>query len=74
MKLVTFYEVADSKGETEFGDSSPAKAIEWFRKGLDKKVYASVWNEETEDFQLVTDKIDVTPLIQATIMSERERA
>lgn len=73
MRLVTFYEVMGPKGDIEFGDASPSKAIEWWRRGPDKSIFAAVWNEETEDFKLVTDRIDVTPIVQAAILSQIER-
>lgn len=74
MKLINFYEVQDHKGEIAWGGASVSDAIAWFRRGLDNTIYASVWNEEDiEEPRLVTDKIDVTALVLATIVSERER-
>ena len=75
MKLTNFYEVMDRKGDIQTGTASPSVAIEWFRRGLDNSIFVSVWNEEDiEDPRLVTDKIDVTALVLATITSERERS
>ena len=74
MKLTNFYEVADRKGEIAWGGASAIDAIEWFRRGLDNSIFVSVWNEEDiEEPVLVTDKIEVTALVLATITSERER-
>jgi hypothetical protein len=48
--------------------------VEWFRRGLDNSIFVSVWNEEDiEEPILVTDKIEVTALVLATITSERSR-
>jgi hypothetical protein len=75
MKLTNFYEVMDRKGDIQTGTASPSVAIEWFRRGLDNSIFVSVWDEQDiEDPRLVTDKIDVTALVLATITSERERS
>jgi hypothetical protein len=74
MKQVSFYEVCDHKSNAVWGGASSLQAVEWFRRGLDYKVYVSVWDEQDpEEPRLVTDKIDVTPLIMATILDERGR-
>ena len=75
MKAVNFYEVQDHKGEVEWGGISALQAVEWFRRGLDNSIYVSVWDEEDiEEPRLITDKIEVTSLVLATIMNEREKA
>ena len=74
MKLTNFYEVMDRKGDIAWGGSAASEAITWFRKGLDSSIFVSVWDESNgEDPVLVTDKIEVTALVLATITSERER-
>jgi hypothetical protein len=74
MKLINFYEVMDRKGDIAWGGSAASEAITWFRKGLDNSIFVSVWDESNEeDPVLVTDKIEVTALVLATITSERER-
>ena len=74
-KEVAFYEVMDRRGDISWGGSSPSDAVEWFRRGLDNSIFVSVWNEEDiEEPVLVTDKIEVTALVLATITSERGRA
>lgn len=75
MRLVNFYEVMDRKGDIAWGGASASDAVAWFRRGLDNSIFVSVWNEEDiEDPYLVTDKIEVTALVLATITSEREKA
>ena len=75
MKLINFYEVMDRKGDIAWGGASASDAVEWFRRGLDNSIFVSVWNEEDiEEPVLVTDKIEVTTLVLATITSEREKA
>jgi len=74
MKLINFYEVMDRKGDIAWGGASASEAVEWFRRGLDNSIFVSVWNEEDiEEPVLVTDKIEVTTLVLATITSERSR-
>jgi len=74
VKLTNFYEVMDRKGDIAWGGASVTDAVEWFRRGLDNSIFVSVWNEEDiEEPILVTDKIEVTTLVLATITSERER-
>ena len=74
MKPVNFYEVQDRKGEVAWGGASATEAVEWFRRGLDNSIYVSVWDEEDiEEPRLINDKIEVTSLVLASIMSEKER-
>jgi hypothetical protein len=74
-KEVAFYEVMDRRGDISWGGTSTSDAVEWFRRGLDNSIFVSVWNEEDiEEPVLVTDKIEVTALVLATITSEREKA
>jgi hypothetical protein len=72
MKLINFYEVMDRKGDIAWGGSAASEAITWFRKGLDSAIFVSVWDESNgEDPVLVTDKIDVTNVVLAALMSGR---
>jgi hypothetical protein len=71
MKPVNFYEVHDRKGEVEWGGASESEALAWFRRGLDRSIYVSVWDESEEDFKLITDKIDVTKLVLTTLTGVR---
>ena len=74
MKPVNFYEVQNHKGEVAWGGASALQAVEWFRRGLDNSIYVSVWDEEDiEEPRLITDKIEVTKLVLATIMDEKDR-
>ncbi len=75
MKLINFYEIMDRKGDIQTGTASASEAVDWFRRGLDNSIFVSVWDEQDiEDPKLVTDKIEVSALVLATITSERERA
>ena len=75
MKPVNFYEVQDRKGDVAWGGASALQAVEWFRRGLDNSIYVSVWDEtDIEEPKLITDKIEVTALVLASIVSGREGA
>ena len=42
---------------------------------MDRSILVSVWDEQSEDdFKLITDKIDITAIVLATITSEREKS
>jgi len=74
VKPVNFYEVMDRKGDIQWGGASALTAVEWFRRGLDSAIFVSVWDEEDiEEPRLITDKIEVTNLVMATIMDEKGR-
>ena len=71
-KEVAFYGVMDRKGDIAWGGSAASEAITWFRKGLDSSIFVSVWDESNgEDPVLVTDKIDITNVVLASLMSGR---
>ena len=76
MKPVKFYEITEKEGQDAvWGGASATEAVEWFRRGLDRRVFVSIWNEEDpEEPVLMVDKIEVSTLILATIISERGRA
>jgi hypothetical protein len=72
MKAVNFYEVQDRKGDVEWGGASASEAVAWFRRGLDRSIYVSVWDEtDIEEPKLITDKIEVTKLVLSALASGR---
>ena len=75
MKPVNFYEVQSMDGSVEWGGASALQAVEWYKRTLSARVFVSVWDEEDEEEpRLITDKIDVTKLIEATLYVEGENA
>jgi hypothetical protein len=76
MKQVNFYEVTGKDGtDALWGGASALTAVEWYRKELDRRIFVSIWDEsDPEEPTLVTDKIEVSSLVLATILDERERA
>lgn len=74
MNQVNFYEVMSAKGDVEWGGVSALTAVEWYRRSLDASIFVSVWDEsDPEEPRLVTEKIEVTKLVLAGILDERER-
>ena len=74
MKLVNFYEVSKN-GSVSWGGADPITAIKWFRDSMNCSLFVSVWNEEDiEEPKMVVDKIDISNIVLATILSEREKA
>lgn len=68
-----FYEVMDARGDFIFGGENAHETIGFYRKTPSASVFVSVWDTTSEDdFRLVEDRIEVTPLILATILSEKE--
>ena len=75
MKPTNFYEVTEKDGKNAvWGGASALDAVEWYRRGIDRRVFVSIWDEaDPEEPRLVVDKIEVGALVLATIMNERER-
>ena len=72
MKAVNFWEVIDYRGDSVWGGESALQAIEWFRRGLDRSIYVSVWDEaDIEEPRLLIDKIEVTKLVLSALASGR---
>ena len=73
-KPTNFYEGMDSKGDFEFGSASASETVKWYRLRPGRSIFVSVWDEESgEDFRLLNDRVEVTNLVLAGIMSEKER-
>lgn len=75
MKQINFYEVTEKDGiNAIWGGASALTAVEWYRRNLGSRIYVSIWDEkDPENPILVTDKIEVTKLIEATIYTESEK-
>ena len=74
MKLANFYEVKDSEGNSTFGSESALETVRFYRRIPNARVVVTVWDtEKGEDMVLVTDQIDVTALILATISDQMDK-
>ncbi|MGA0877477.1 MAG: hypothetical protein ACO3QZ_06255 [Candidatus Nanopelagicaceae bacterium] len=73
MKQINFYEVSKN-GDVSWGGADPITAVKWFRDSIDNSLFVSIWDEEDpEEPKMVVDKIDISSVVLATILSERER-
>ena len=68
MRTHLFYEVRDFSGSI-WGGESAYTAIQWFRKTRDADLFVSVWNEEEEDYRLLIEPINISPVVLATLLS-----
>ena len=75
MKPVNFYEVTEKDGQDAvWGGASALQAVEWYRRELDRRIFVSIWDEQdSEEPVMVVDKIEVSSLVLATIIDERDR-
>ena len=75
MKPVNFYEVTEKDGQDAvWGGASALQAVEWYRRELDRRIFVSIWDEQdSEEPVMVVDKIEVSALVLATIIDERDR-
>jgi hypothetical protein len=47
--------------------------VEWLAREADYRLYVSVWNEDDpEEPYLITDKINITDVVLATRLNERD--
>ena len=71
-KEVNFYEVYDNKMDVEWGGASESEAIAWFRRGLDRSIFVTVWDEtDPEEPVLVNGKTDISRIILAALVEAR---
>ena len=69
-----FYEVADTNGIAIWGGESSLEAIRWLRRSpTESRVWVSVWESEEEEARVITDPIDITSIVLATIADTMER-
>jgi hypothetical protein len=74
MKLANFYEVKDSENNSAFGSESALETVRFFRRLPNARVVVTVWDTQSgEDMVLITDQIDVTSLILATISDQMDK-
>ena len=71
-KEVNFYEVYDNKMNVEWGGASESEAIAWFRRGLDRSIFVTVWDESDPDNPVpVSGKTDISRIILAALVEAR---
>lgn len=74
MSPTNFYEVMDKYGDLLWGGENVHEAVGFYRRFEGASVFVSTWNTQNEDeYRLITDKIEITPVLAATILNEKER-
>ena len=71
---VVFYEVSDPQGIAVWGGESPQEALNWYRRSpAGSKIWVSQYETDEEDAKLISDMIEITPIVLATIADSVER-
>jgi len=71
---VVFYEVSDPQGIAIWGGESPQEALNWYRRSpAGSKIWVSQYETDEEDAKLISDMIEITPIVLATIADSVER-
>ena len=73
-KHISLYEISDSQDIAIWGGEDPVSALGWYRSApTGSKIYVSGWLADEEDARLISEPIEITPLVLATIADCMER-
>ena len=73
-KHISLYEISDSNNIAIWGGEDPVSALGWYRSApTGSKIYVSGWLADEEDAQLISEPVEITPLVLATIADCMER-
>ena len=73
-KHISLYEISDSNNIAIWGGEDPTSALNWYRNSPpDSKIYVSGWLADEEDAKLISEPVEITPLVLATIADCMER-
>lgn len=71
---VVFYEVSDPQGIAIWGGENPIQAYKWYKNSPPgSKIWVSQYEADEEDAKLISDMIEITPIVLATIADSVER-
>lgn len=74
MKPTNFYEVTDKSNDLIWGGENAYEAVSFFRKYEGASIVVSVWDTQSEDdYRLINEKVNITNILLATILNEKER-
>lgn len=73
-KHISLYEISDSNNIAIWGGEDPTSALAWYRSApADSKIYVSGWLADDEDARLISEPVEITPIVLATIADCMER-
>jgi len=73
-KHISLYEISDSQDIAIWGGEDPTSALAWYRSSPpDSKIYVSGWLADEEDAKLISEPVEITPRVLATIADCMER-
>ena len=71
---VVFYEVSDPQGIAIWGGESPREALDWYRRSpAGSKIWVSQYEADEEDAKLISEPVEITPIVLATITDSIDR-
>ena len=73
-KHISLYEISDSNNVAIWGGEDPTSALGWYRSApTGSKIWVSGWLADEEDAKLISEPVEITPLVLATIADCMER-
>jgi hypothetical protein len=73
-KHISLYEISDSQDIAIWGGEDPVSALGWYRSApTDSKIWVSGWLADEEDAKLISEPVEITPIVLATIADCMER-
>jgi hypothetical protein len=73
-KHISLYEISDSQDIAIWGGEDPVSALGWYRSApTGSKIYVSGWLADEEDARLISEPIEITSIVLATIADCMER-
>ncbi len=71
---VVLYEVSDEQNIAIWGGENPVQAYKWYKNSPpNSKIWVSQYEADEEDAKLISDMIEITPIVLATIADSVER-
>ena len=73
-KHISLYEISDSQDIAIWGGEDPVSALGWYRSApTGSKIYVSGWLADEEDARLISEPVEITSIVLATIADCIER-
>lgn len=74
LRHIMFYEISDHSDIAMWGGESASEALEWYRKApFGSKIWVSEWITDDEDAKRMSEQIEITDIVLATIADCMER-